>query len=381
MYKISVIILSLIICPYFSYAENTCAQTLAFLEVPTIKEEKKAQKSGYTEPGFYAGLNDVHHVTELGKYLKNHFIDPKITHIKNLILFIYKHLRHIQRGLIATHQQHKLNELNSLKQEALDRIGNQQVTLHWWLLFNIRLAALASLEISENLAFLNRYKTHDKLADYIENTENVNEDLDLIQKALNAFPKKVILPTTAHLGVLALNQPSKNGLQIVPAELSRQTRLVDGVYMTPIEDIIHEFDHIINFQYGTPLFPENPEIHNKIVAHMEQLPQEKRKKAEVVYWILTHELLLQERPTISQITDSQTLLHIIRSTESIPNPLAIFAETQLLDTLNTHNVDIYRSRNIVEMEVETLFEKYELLLEESVSIFTQTVRTALKINS
>lgn len=378
MYKISIIILSLMILPHFSYARNACAQILDPIEISKPKEEKKAQQSGYTEPGFYIGLNALHHITELGKHLKDRLIDPKITHIANLIFFIYKHLSHIRKGLIATHQQHKLSKLNRLKQEALDRIRNQQVTLHWWQLFNIRLAALASLEISEDLSFLNRYKTHDTLTDYIENTEDINENLDLIRKALSAFPKKVILPTTSHLGTLALNVPPKNGLQIVPAELSRQTRLVDGVYMTPIEDMIHEFDHIIRSDYGTILFPENPELNKQIVARMEELPQEERKKAEVIYWILTHELFPQERPTLSQITDSRALLQIIHLADSIPNPLAIFAETQLLDTLNSRNVDIYRSRGVTDIEVESLFEDYQPLLEESVNIFTRTARTALK---
>lgn len=381
MNKIIMIILSLIIFyfPYTSYAENACAQSLSFVEIPKSKEEKKVQKSGYTEPGFYAGLNAVHHLNKLGMYLKNRLIDPKRIHIENLILFIYKHLTHIRKGIISTQQQHKLSALNKLKQEALERIDNRQVTLHWWLLFNVRLAALASHEISENLSFLSRYKTHDELTNYIENTENSNESLDLIKKALTAFPKKVILPTTSNLGVLALNQPTKTGVQIVPVELSRQGRYVDGTYMTPLEDIVHEFEHIINTQYGTPLFSENPAINKKIVAHIERLPTEENKKAEVIYWMLTHELLPQERPTLSQITNSQALLKILRS--SIENPLAIFAETQLLNTLNTHNVDIYHSTNATDMEIEALFEKYELVLEESVHVFTQTVRTALNANT
>jgi len=381
IYKINVTILSLIILPHFSYAQNTCAQSLGFVKISKPEEEKKAQKSGYTEPGFYIGLDALHQITELGKRLKDPLINPKTIHIANLIFFIYKHLRHIRRGLIATHQQHKLSELNKLKQEALGRIKGHQVTLHWWQLFNIRLATLVSPEIPESLSFLNRYKTHDELTDYIENTEDVSKNLDLIRKALNVFPEKVILPTASHLGILALNVPSKNGLQIVPAELSRQTRLVDGTYMTPIEDMIHEFNHIISSDYGTILFPENPKLSRTIVTHMEELPQGKRKKAEVIYWILTHELSPEERPKVNQITDSQALLQIIRSADSIPNPLAIFAETQLLDTLNSRNIDVYRSRNVTDTEVENLYEDYKLLLEESINIFTQTARTALKTNS
>ena len=381
MHKISVIILSLIMLPYFSYAENACAQSLSFVTISQPQEEKRVQSSGYTEPGFYAGLNALHHITELGKHLRNLFIDPKITDIRNLIFFIYKHLRHIQRGLIATHQQYKLNELNKLKQEALDRIENRQVTLYWWQLFNIRLAALASLEISESLSFLNRYKTHDELADYIENTEDVSEDLDIIREALNAFPKKVILPTTSHLGILALNTAPKSGSKVVPAELFNQPSFLDGMHMTPIEAHIHELEHIIRLDYGTPLFPENPEHHNRIVSSIENLPQEKRKKAEIIYFILTHELLPQERPTLRQITNSKELLNIISFSDSIPNTVAIFADAQLLNTLNSHNVDIYQLENPTRIDTHILFRRYEPLLEESVHIFTQTVRTALETNS
>ena len=150
--------------------------------------------------------------------------------------------------------------------------------------------------------------------------------------------------------------------------------------MSPIEAHLHDLDHIIIFDYGTPLFPENPEFHNKIIFNMEKLPPEERKKAEVMYFILTHEFYQEERPTISQVTTSQELLDVITSAQSNIEfgTYHIFVATQLINTLNDHNEDI--SKSATEENMEIMKNRYELLLQEIVELFTQITRKALNIN-
>lgn len=360
------------------YAEHPCKQS--FIQTPERNTEKKAIELGYSEPVFHDGLNTIHQLMELGKNLRSRSINPTTTHIEDLEPFISMHIRHIQKGLIASRQFKKLIDLNRFKKEAETRIRNKQVTLYWWQLFNIRLSALAtpSHTITLEQKFLKEYKTHNKLAHYIKNTKD-NKLVDTIKKILTSFPEKVVLPATSSFGILALNQVPKNGWQVVPAELFNQTKSIEGHFMSPIEAHLHDFDHIVIFDYGIPLFSENPEFHNKIIFNMEQLPPEERKKAEVMYFILTHEFHQKERPTISQVTNPQELLEVIELSKSDANlgTYHILAASQLLNTFNDRNEDIYHSKTATDADMEILHNRYELLLQEIVELFTQIALKAL----
>ncbi len=361
------------------YANQSCSST--FSKIPTTEGQPH-----YMKKGFYDGLGEVNELTKLGKHLRNSSIDPKKTNIKYLRPFIQKHIHHIQQGLIATHQNHKLDQLNALEKKALEQITNEQITLHWWLLFNIKLAWLAtrSSDIFERkleFEFLDKFKNYKGLTYYIEKNKDDNEVLYLINKALNSFPEKIILPTTSQLGILALNRPSKNGLNIIPVELFNQKKSLDGTTSSPIEAFLHNLKHVIKLDYGVILFPKNPELNRQIVSHIEKLPTiAKKKKAEVIYFILTHELLPEERPTIHQIVNSQDLLRIISSSYSILDPMVIFTEAQILNTLNDQNIDIYSLGNPKKNESDILSYRYNMLIKESINIFTQTARKAFKMH-
>ena len=177
----TIVFTSFLVLLYGVHAEQFCEQSFA----PIRRDvEKKAIELGYTEPVFYAGLNAIHQLTELGKDLRNRSINPKTTHIEDLEPFIPMHIHHIQEGLITSKQPKKLTDLNKLKKEAQIRMKNKQVTLYWWLLFNIRLSALAtpSHKITLEQKFLEKYKTHNELVNYIENKNN--HLMNTIQKTL-----------------------------------------------------------------------------------------------------------------------------------------------------------------------------------------------------
>ena len=370
-YKIIFFLFISIFFLYGVYAERPCEQS--FTQTSEKDAETKAIESGYSEPIFYDGLNTIHPLMELGKHLRNRSINPTTTHIEDLEPFIPIHIHHIQQGIIASRQFTKLIGLNKLKKEAKTRIKNKQVTLYWWQLFNIRLAVLAtpSSAITPNQNFLKEYKTHNELANYIENT-NDNSVVNTIKKILTSFPETVVLPTTSSLGILALNQAAKSGWQIVPTELFNQKTFIDGYSMSPIEAHLHDFEHIVAVDYGIPLFPENPEFHNKIIFNMEQLPPEERKKAEAMYFILTHEFYQEERPTISQITNPQELLKIIELSVSDTDlgTYKVFIASQFLNTFNISN-------SVTNADVD-LFKRYKFLLKETVELFTQIANKALK---
>ena len=387
MYKHSIFIFCLIFilhAPYVSGAESACEKSfisaiLQSIVIPQTKVEQKFRELNYSR-GFYSGLDEINFLTALGKYLRKYMIDPEKTHIENLVPFINRHIRHIQKGIEQTNQRERLRVLNVLKKEASQRKKDKKVTLHWWQTFNLKLslaAAFSRRNHRETPGFLHIYASYRDIR-FI--TNGGFENFKNLQ-VLESFPNMLVFPTTSQLGILALNKAAKNGLKIIPVELVNQKKSIDGAMMDPMEAYMHDFEHIITLGYGIPLFPKNPELHDQIISNMEALPPEERKKAEVIYFILTHEMPVKERPTIRQASNSADLLNVINSSESIENALVIFVETQLLNTLNTHNNrDLYHSKNPSEEETNILFERYEKLLKESVDIFTQTVRKALKIN-
>ena len=364
-------------------AQTACERSfisaiLQKIVIPQTKVEQAFKALNYPK-AFYSGLDEINFLTSLGQYLRHHLIDPEKTHIENLVPFIDRHIRHIQTGIEQTNQRERLPVLNILKQEASQRKKDKKVTLHWWQAFNLKLSLAA--------AFLR--KSHQKTSRFLSIYASYRDILFITNggfdnfnslPVLESFPKMLVFPTISQLGILALNKVAKNGLKIIPVELVNQKKSIDGTIMDPLEAYMHDFAHIITLDYGIPLFSKNPKLHDQIISEIEALPPEKRKKAEVIYFILTHETPVEERPTIHQASNSEDLLQVINSSNSLENTLFIFAETQLLNShhnshLNSHHnrEDLYRSENPSE-EAETN------ILKESVDVFTQTVRKALKIN-
>ena len=151
------------------------------------------------------------------------------------------------------------------------------------------------------------------------------------------FPERILLPTTSSLGIFALNQAG-GGDRVIPVELSNRLVRHDRFLMSPFMLFLNDLDHINTTNYGQPLFG-NPLFHHHLMSYLREWPPKKREQAEIIYYGLIHEHreLTEDFPSIEDITDKETLLEILLSSDVvkepmyIPNPDAPKVDTEKLE--------------------------------------------------
>ena len=83
------------------------------------------------------------------------------------------------------------------------------------------------------------------------------------------------------MGIITLNRAQNEG--IFPIGLINQAKKVDGQIKDPEQFFDHDLVHTLRQRQG------QKEQHKKIETLMENLPIDKRKRAELVYFTVTHE--------------------------------------------------------------------------------------------
>ena len=111
----------------------------------------------------------------------------------------------------------------------------------------------------------------------------------LMNGLISQFPSRVAFPTIeGEIGIITLNRAQEEG--VYPLGLITQTKKVDGVIRDPYgfmeHDNIHASAHIHKVSNSSA---QSLKRHKKMLELMEGLPTEKRKQAELVYFLATHE--------------------------------------------------------------------------------------------
>ena len=334
--------------------------TLKFIDIPRTNEEQKLKAQGHGEQ-FYAGVDEMHYLIQLGNYLRENSIDPSRTHIENFVPLIARHYRHLQEGLKKYYGPTKLgpakhNELRISKIQAdLNyRILRNRLTSYigsavfLWLTWGIRkVDQPLSLEAWQKLnlwwailmqpKFMNMFPAYE---DYFErewydqsimgshwlsafkkknalieepsqvNFQHYNSLFDVV---FPDFPEVVILPTTSSLGVFAINQMA-GGDRVVPIQLAHRVEKHDRALMSPSHIFHNDISHVEQTNYGQPLLG-SPLFHQKLTSYFKKLSPQKREQAEIIYLLLIHELqeFTENSPSIDQITDLSRLLKVLSS--------------------------------------------------------------------
>ena len=332
------------------------------------QEESRLKHADFPEEA-YKGLDEIHYLTQLGEYLRSHSIDPKQTHIADIVFLIHPLIQHIREGITQHHHGYKkLQALRSLRQfekEANQRIKEQKVTLYWWQVFNIQLSLLVTPSKDRTSPLYTiEWEVYDSFAEQIENfhqykkpyniSKTVRNDLEIMHNVFNSFPNKVILPTISPLGVLAINKVTMEGRQIIPFEIVNQKTYADGNNLSPIEYTFHDLTHIFT-GYGEKIFPEHDKFHNLLISNLEgSLP------AQIIYFFLGHESLSFNRLSIDQI-NKENLQKII-DINLIDNPTAIITECRLLTSLDP-------SRSYTDQEYDHFYQEFQQVFEQSIEEF------------
>ena len=233
------------------------------LSPPTRKAEELRQK-GYG-PAWTKGIDQLNEWVEVRRQLQSLRANPYTTHIPYFADQIEAHLAFAKKEFSTMSEQRK-TLLTNLKEKAKTAISNKEVTYEWWLNFNFELS----------IVLTNR---------------TLNYQEQLIAKIIPHFPLRMAVPTTqGEMGIITLNLAQSEG--IYPLGLISQPKAVNDTISSSFEFLQHDIQHtyhsisdIATNQYSTGHYLR----HKKMQALMENLPTEKRKRAELIYFTVTHE--------------------------------------------------------------------------------------------
>ena len=247
--------------------------------LPSINnKEVQLAKQGF-ETTYTAGIDKLNEWVAVRRALQDLNANPYKTHIEYFADQVFDYIEHIRQGIKNeySHRSKKLTQqlklLVRLKGEAQKAISDEKVTYKWWLEFNVKLTEVMSGE-----------------------AEEVNF---LVNLALDVFPLGIIMPTIKEdLGIMTFNRAMIEGVH--PASvMSKNDIYVDGVLYSSGGFFLHDLDHSLNgsnqaylgYSMGVRLF------HKRLLSNIENLPPEKRKEAENIYFLMTHERV---RHTVQQ---------------------------------------------------------------------------------
>ena len=252
--------------------------------------EKQLSEQGYKK-SYTGGVDRINEWVVVRRRLEELQANPRTTHIEYFADQIPHHIAYIREGIknhyssFTLKQQLKL--LESLEKEAEEAIVNKRVTYQWWLGFNSGLARVVAGKSYIGIP----YETQ----------------VHIIQ-SISEFPLKIVIPTIAgDLGIMTFNRAGLEG--VYPSVLINQPSLAaDGATLPADLFFRHDFLHANSFK-GNRIYLEYSTghrlFHRRLWQNIENLPYEKRKRAEVVYFIITHENSAKQNISYSDKTPRQ----------------------------------------------------------------------------
>ena len=237
---------------------------------PQFNKEEEAIKKGFKQ-GFQ-GLDGAYKMSYLADYLRRSKINPYTTHIMDFSDQIPEHIRFIREGIKEDDSEvaEKLETLDKLALEALEKQQEKGVTYAWWLKWNDRLMGL--LKVKDDSFSNSEYR---------------------IDFFIKFFPDFIALPTFEELEFMAINKLTSEN--VFPLGLVNKVTFTENKGWWPYRffhhDVIHAFDilkiHIDagHFYSGNYSSITRKEFYEKI----QDLPVAQQTQAEIVYFLFTHE--------------------------------------------------------------------------------------------
>ena len=258
---------------------------------PPTHEEARLKEQGFG-PAWTKGLDELNDWVAVRKQLQELKANPRTTHIPYFADQISTHLSFASEKLGSNVSKSQKKVLAYLRKEAKKAILKQKVTYGWWLKFNFQISSLLSGEKES-------HRLLESKSFFLINH---------ITRILDLFPLQMAVPTIkGDLGIITFNVAQSEG--IYPLGLISHPKKVDGILRNPLEFIRHDMIHaernigMVIQQYST----HHKLKHKKILELIESLPTEKRKRAELVYFALTHEsevaILFKKRPRKQKLNE------------------------------------------------------------------------------
>ena len=248
---------------------------------PSPNTEAQLAEQGYKDD-YTLGMDKIDEWVAVRKQLQKMKANPWRTHIEYFANQIPHHIAHIRKGLENNYfpsedfhgsKLDQLRRLEDLEKEAQQVALEGRVTYEWWLEFNFRLAYIMS-GFTANLK---------------ENSADVNSSkLNILY-----FPTMMVIPviqTEIGVGIITFNRVGLEG--VYPAGLLNQMSINVHKGMPAYSFFSHDVFHSV-FAGGNEIYREHSAghrlFHKRLLDNIESLPVEKRKKAEIIYFLMTHE--------------------------------------------------------------------------------------------
>ena len=278
-------------------------------KIKNIDEETQLKEQGF-KSSYYVGVNQAREFVRVREYIRNINADPHKTHIPYFSNQVYDHIREVERGIKVQTEDiaERLKILEDFKKEAQSRIDNQTVTYDWWVIFNIRLSALATLPSALRGVFegdskkthfsseeqqidfesIDYLKTHEGMKTALEQrfeyaNSFVSSNVGSLKLMMNLFPEQILFFGVNDFGYMAFNRMGDKNHFI---QLSGKTEVfADGKVENSFTYALHDAGH------AERNFPDDD---NTIIDQMENKIQsisdvKKRGQAELAWFILRHE--------------------------------------------------------------------------------------------
>lgn len=238
------------------------------------REEEALQSQGYNS--FWTrGLNEANEWLALKEQFTKLRVDPQVTHIDYFADKIPMHIEYIKKGILSQSQKNeRLKALELLEKEAEKAVQEQKVTYNWWIHFNYSLSKVLSPSYHEIL----------------NSKPLMNEEPSVvINDLIHLFPEKILIPTTkGGLGIIAFNRV--HPLNIHPIGLVKTEKKTHNRMISPQGFFLHDIGHANRNSHSTHSHTAYKKFHQFLIERIQDLPVEKRKNIELMYFVLTHEL-------------------------------------------------------------------------------------------
>ena len=232
---------------------------------PRTHEEARLKQQGF-DSVWTKGLDKLNEWIALRKSLEKLRANPYTTHIQYFADQVEAHLSFAKAGFGNTANKELKKELSLLKEEATKAILEEKVTYNWWLAFNSRITLLHDPDLTVG------YKRHRRT-----------------QRIISQFPLQIAIPTTeGRMGIITLNRAQSAG--VYPIGIANRETVADGAWLSPYSFMVHDMSHAYDSIFRLNSFRYSSLKDKSLRAMIENLSEEKRKQAELVYFFLTHEL-------------------------------------------------------------------------------------------
>ena len=243
-----------------------------FRAPPQKQTEKEMQKKGF-DPDYTRGMNRLDEMLFVAEQLRKLNIDPNTTHIEYFAVKAFEHIEYAKQVILSEYGEDSMH-MDLLKtQEILAKWKDKDkgITYKWWVRFNYRLAGI--------------------LSGYYPGKIRKKEEL---QELMSLFPSSVLMPVTeGDFGIITITRLMSQDVYILGLLNKKETE-VDGDIMNPIEFFIHDLEHVdLSSNHNRENSPIEinymRRFHKKLIARIESLPFDQRKKMETAYFSLFHE--------------------------------------------------------------------------------------------